>query len=146
MALVLDNAKADSAAVGGRNEDERTTNSRSSVIYVNQRVCIIGQANFAVLTWYGCVIDVEVEFGKELGMSYTSDEVAANISYVNTNTQLEALRDEVWNCTDESGNGPRVMVMGPADSGKTSLVRTLSAYGTSSFVYVCFCSCICLLW
>ena len=79
-------------------------------------------------------------------MSYTSDEVAANISYVNTNTQLEALRDEVWNCTDESGNGPRVMVMGPADSGKTSLVRTLSAYGTSSFVYVCFCSCICLLW
>ena len=39
-----------------------------------------GKARIALL----CMIDVEVEFGKSMGMSYTSDEIAANIAYVNT--------------------------------------------------------------
>jgi len=113
--------------VSGGNDDAAATKNRSSIIHIKQRYTIVGQANFAVLTWYGCTIDVEVEFGKSLGMSYISDEVFCNIAYVNTNAQLEALRDEAWKKENEGG-GPRVLVVGPADSGKTSLTRVLSAY------------------
>ena len=45
--------------------------------------------------------------------------------YVNTHFALEKLRDEA----EQNGqDGPRVLVVGPTDSGKTSLVKLLTAY------------------
>lgn len=45
--------------------------------------------------------------------------------YVNTHFALEKLRDEA----EQNGReGPRVLVVGPTNSGKTSLVKLLTAY------------------
>lgn len=113
---------------------------------------ITGPAKFAVFTWHGCVIDIDVEFGKYLGGSYcyTSQETDCNVAYVNTHAQLEAMRDEalgsLLDSNSNSGNNrrgsgggnsgssnsyepPRVLVVGPGDTGKTSLVKVLTSYG-----------------
>ena len=81
---------------------------------------------------------MDVEFGKDLEISYTSEEIVANVAFVNTHAQLEAMRDEALmgatsgNADDKTsgnGEGPRVLVVGPADCGKTSLVKVLTSYG-----------------
>lgn len=119
---------------------------------LKQSYVIPGPAKFAVFTWYGCVLDVDVEFGKSVDIMYTSEEIDANIAFVNTHAQLEALRDEALmahlnanihtkfqyseehpsnsnsSASDTLKEGPRVLVVGPTDSGKTSLVKTLISY------------------
>jgi polyribonucleotide 5'-hydroxyl-kinase len=69
----------------------------------------------AIYTWHGTTIEV-TGFCSE----YIAEETPM-ISYSNVHFALEKLRDE-------SGDGPRVLVVGPADSGKTSLVKLLTAY------------------
>ena len=96
---------------------------------------LAGNNKIAIFTWHGCVLDVELDNeNKQLDISYTSDETVANIAFVNTHAQLEALRDEAWNDisnnSESKSNGPRVMLVGPADCGKSSLSRILLAYGT----------------
>jgi len=49
------------------------------------------------------------------------------VAYVNTHAQLEALRDEAL---QQQSDGPRVMIVGPPESGKSSLARVLVAYAT----------------
>jgi len=86
----------------------------------------------AVFTWHGCTLEIT---GK-LEIVYVSKETNANLSYVNTHAQLEALRDEaMYEATvrEEQNSetvteGPRVLLTGPADSGKSSLARVLTAY------------------
>jgi len=78
----------------------------------------------AIFTWHGCVVDITCE---HLDINYTSHETAANVAYVNTHAQLEALRDEaVVNNTV----GPRTLIVGPPESGKSSLAKVLVAYAT----------------
>jgi polyribonucleotide 5'-hydroxyl-kinase len=86
-----------------------------------------GGLKIAIFTWHGCVIDVLSTDGS-LEMSYTSDETSSNIAAVNTNAQLEALRDEAAMITPIVGEGPRVMIVGPPESGKSSLAKVLTAY------------------
>jgi ABC-type protease/lipase transport system fused ATPase/permease subunit len=62
--------------------------------------------------------------------AYTSDETNANVSYVNTHAQLEVLRDEAL---ASNAAGPRVMIVGPPESGKSSLAKILVAYGKSIY-------------
>lgn len=80
-----------------------------------------GGLQLALFTWHGCVIDVDAK----VDISYVSPETEANISFINTHAQLEALRDEALK---SGGQGPRVMVVGPPESGKSSLAKTLVAY------------------
>jgi polyribonucleotide 5'-hydroxyl-kinase len=98
-----------------------------------QTYLIPGHAKFAVYTWHGCVLDVDLEFGKDLDICYTSEETVANVAYINTHAQLEAMRDEALmnatNGNNKSTDGPRVLIVGPADCGKTSLVKLLTSYG-----------------
>uniref|UniRef100_A0A7S4HRL3 Protein CLP1 homolog n=1 Tax=Odontella aurita TaxID=265563 RepID=A0A7S4HRL3_9STRA len=107
-----------------------------------------GGAKVAVFTWHGCSVDVD-DHGKSLDISYVSEETNANVAYVNTHAQLEAMRvdalaaltaaaaaisdaaadpadDEAANA--EGGDGPRVLIIGPSDTGKSSLARVLTAY------------------
>ncbi len=80
-----------------------------------------GGIQLALFTWHGCVVDVD----GNVDISYTSEETDANVSFVNTHAQLEALRDDAL----QSGSqGPRVMIVGPPESGKSSLCKTLVAY------------------
>jgi polyribonucleotide 5'-hydroxyl-kinase len=106
-----------------------------------QRVYSIPQGGIkvALFTWHGCVVDLwEGSMEGALEISYTSDETDSNVAFVNSHAQLEALRDEAslatHNARDEETrkniNGPRVMVVGPSECGKSSLVKTLVAYAT----------------
>jgi polyribonucleotide 5'-hydroxyl-kinase len=47
------------------------------------------------------------------------------VPYVNTHFALEKLRDEA---AQNKGEGPRVLVVGPNNAGKTSLVKILAGY------------------
>ena len=108
------------------------TNSTSTKLTKQSHV-ITGHAKFAIFTWHGCTIDVDVEFGKNLDISYTSEETLCNVAYVNTHAQLEAMRDEAlasyMDPSKDISPPPRVLVVGPRDSGKTSLVKVLTSYG-----------------
>ena len=96
-----------------------------------------GGIKAALFTWHGCVIDLgaaddhEGSGGVEF-FSYTSDETDANVTFVNTHAQLEALRDDAAAGKDTSGigsgQGPRVMIVGPPECGKSTLSKTLVAY------------------
>lgn len=111
------------------------TNTTSTKLTKQSHV-ITGHAKFAIFTWHGCTIDVDVEFGKSPDdMCYTSDETAFNVVYVNTHAQLEAMRDEALSASmdpkRDAAQPPRVLVVGPPDSGKTSVVKVLTSYGES---------------
>lgn len=75
--------------------------------------------NFAVFTWYGCKI--EASGG---GAMYTADSTPM-VSYVNTHAQLEARRDVALANQDY---GPRVLIVGDVDHGKSTTARILSSY------------------
>ena len=47
------------------------------------------------------------------------------VAYINTHFALDKLRDEAKH---SGGEGPRVMVVGPSNAGKTSLVKILTSY------------------
>jgi len=84
--------------------------------------------NLAIFTWYGCKVEtllcaadgtpgVHDDF-------YTADNTPM-VAYVNTHSQLEARRDVAVTTED---CGPRVLVLGSEDSGKSTTARILAAY------------------
>ncbi|KAI9683588.1 MAG: Cleavage polyadenylation factor subunit clp1 [Trizodia sp. TS-e1964] len=76
----------------------------------------------SVYTWHGCQIEVHGECEVEYIAEQTPME-----SYVNTHFALEKLRRHA---ATHGTDGPRVMVVGPENSGKTSLVKILTSYAT----------------
>jgi polyribonucleotide 5'-hydroxyl-kinase len=62
-----------------------------------------------------------------LEICYTAEstETTCNVAYVNTHAQLEALRDEA---AASGRDGPRVLLCGPQESGKSSVAKILTAY------------------
>lgn len=76
--------------------------------------------SFAVFTWYGC----KLETSGEAVSTYVSDKTPM-IAYVNTHAQLEARRDVALANSDE---GPRVLIVGSVDQGKSSLSKILASY------------------
>jgi len=49
------------------------------------------------------------------------------VSYINAHAALDKLRE---NARDKGVLGPRCMVVGPQDSGKSTLCKILASYGT----------------
>lgn len=78
------------------------------------------EESFAVFTWYGC----KLETVGEAQSIYISDKTPM-IAYVNTHAQLEARRDVALANSDE---GPRVLIVGAVDQGKSSLAKILASY------------------
>ncbi|KAG1175626.1 hypothetical protein G6F70_003966 [Rhizopus microsporus] len=74
----------------------------------------------AVYTWHGCTLEVKGQFSVE----YTANETPMT-SYLNTHLALEQLRQKM---KKEKELGPRVLVIGPHDVGKTSLCKILMSY------------------
>ncbi|CAN0151340.1 unnamed protein product, partial [Discosporangium mesarthrocarpum] len=80
----------------------------------------------AVFTWYGCTLETR---GWVESM-YVSGDTPMK-SFVNTHAQLEARRDKALQALQSgspTATGPRVMVVGPTDSGKSTLSGILAAY------------------
>ncbi|KAI8381040.1 Pre-mRNA cleavage complex II protein Clp1-domain-containing protein [Radiomyces spectabilis] len=74
----------------------------------------------AVYTWHGCTLEIRGQFLVE----YTANETPMT-SYFNTHVALQQLRQSA---RDNKEQGPRVLVIGPHDVGKTSLCKLLVSY------------------
>ncbi|KAJ2076908.1 Cleavage polyadenylation factor subunit clp1 [Coemansia sp. RSA 988] len=75
----------------------------------------------AIFSWQGCRLSVT----GECASVYVAEETAMD-SYINVHAALQQQRVAAAQAGDESG--PRVMVVGPEDSGKTALARILVSY------------------
>ncbi|RMZ76342.1 hypothetical protein DV738_g4984, partial [Chaetothyriales sp. CBS 135597] len=75
----------------------------------------------AIYTWQGCTFEVS---GDVLQSEYTAEESPMN-EYINVHFALESLRDQA---KSTHRPGPRLLILGPDDAGKTSLVKILIAY------------------
>ncbi|KIN00369.1 hypothetical protein OIDMADRAFT_42295 [Oidiodendron maius Zn] len=73
----------------------------------------------AIFTWHGCQLEITGTCEE-----YTAEETPM-VSYVNTHFALEKLRDDA---SGGRGECPKVLVVGPTNAGKTSLVKLLTAY------------------
>ena len=76
----------------------------------------------AIFTWHGCRIEV---IG-DCQVDYIAEETPMMV-YANLHFALEDLRDDA---SSEGRDGPRIMIVGSENAGKTSLVKILTAYAT----------------
>ncbi|CAM0142016.1 Cleavage polyadenylation factor subunit clp1 [Umbelopsis sp. WA50703] len=74
----------------------------------------------AVFTWHGCTL----ELSGECSVEYTANETPMD-SYLNLHLALEQMRVIA---SQQGENGPRVLILGPHDVGKTSLCKILLSY------------------
>ncbi|CAI6276496.1 unnamed protein product [Periconia digitata] len=76
----------------------------------------------AVFTWQGCRLEISGDPESE----YVAEETQM-MGCLNAHFAFENLRDAAVRSEEL---GPRVLVVGPENAGKTSLVKTLTAYAT----------------
>ena len=82
-------------------------------------------SKLAFFTWHGCVLDVKCDADDVFLYKVDPDDCTHNVAFVNTHAQLEAMRDvALSNNTD----GPRVLVVGADNTGKSTLCRVLASY------------------
>ncbi|KAL3844252.1 hypothetical protein ACJIZ3_001655 [Penstemon smallii] len=81
--------------------------------------------SWTVFTWYGATIEMDGTTETD----YTADETPM-ISYVNVHAVLDARRNRAKASPSDSdlSQGPRVIVVGPTDSGKSTLSRMLLSW------------------
>ncbi|KAF2143747.1 uncharacterized protein K452DRAFT_350175 [Aplosporella prunicola CBS 121167] len=86
----------------------------------------------AIYTWHGCKLQVEGEAESE----YVAEETPM-VEYANVHFALEGMRQKAeaaaaaapgGKASSDEALGPRVLVVGPENAGKTSLLQTLTAY------------------
>ena len=88
---------------------------------VKGKVYLFQHRKFAVFTYQGARLEVS---GQLRINPYVGNETPM-VAYANTHAQLEARRDDA---IVNSMNGPRVLIVGPTDSGKSTLARILLSY------------------
>ncbi|PGH01782.1 protein Clp1 [Helicocarpus griseus UAMH5409] len=97
----------------------------------------------AIYTWHGCTLEVSAGDPIAIGglgsappppgsgsggcqVEYVAEETPMT-EYVNIHAALETMREEAKAAGRE---GPRVLILGPEDAGKTSLTKILTGYAT----------------
>lgn len=84
-------------------------------------------------TWNGCELEVTAPSPDNYD-AYTSEpspDDTPMTSYINLHMKLQVLREAALrNFSNAEAMGPRVMVVGASNSGKTSLIRTLTGWAT----------------
>ncbi|XP_078378577.1 protein CLP1 homolog [Oculina patagonica] len=89
----------------------------------NKKFTFKAGSKVAIFTWHGCT----VEISGPLEVAYVSKETPM-VMYLNLHMGLEQKRIKAENSTDESEIGPRVLVVGPVDVGKSTLCQLLLNY------------------
>lgn len=87
---------------------------------LNRKVIFVARSKVAVYTWQGCIVTLA---GKT-DVAYTVRETPMTI-YVNTHAALEQLRVQAQT---RDSRGPRIMMVGPPDVGKSTLCKLLVNY------------------
>jgi len=80
-------------------------------------------AKVAVFTWHGCVVEVE----GEIEVGYISGETPM-VVYLNVHMAIEQIRQKVEKLEGEKLVGPKVMICGPVNVGKSTLSRIILNY------------------
>ncbi|CAD7695075.1 unnamed protein product [Ostreobium quekettii] len=88
-------------------------------IGLGEKVTIHGQ-KIAIFTYGGCLLELD----GDAEVMYTSEETPME-AYINVHNVFENQRTKAQS---NGGQGPRVMVVGPTDSGKSTLCRILINY------------------
>ncbi|KAI2470967.1 Clp1-domain-containing protein [Annulohypoxylon bovei var. microspora] len=79
-------------------------------------------------TWHGCTLEIVSPSGNyDAYISEPTADETPMVSYLNLHFKLEAIRL----AAEKAGQmGPRVLVVGPPNAGKTSLVKMLTGWAT----------------
>jgi polyribonucleotide 5'-hydroxyl-kinase len=85
----------------------------------NAEYCFQGK-KLAIYTWHGCVLKLTGVASVE----YVAGDTPMSV-YLNAHMALQHLREQ---SKDHDIDGPRVMIVGPADVGKTSVCKVLLNY------------------
>ncbi|KAJ4120121.1 Cleavage polyadenylation factor subunit clp1 [Fusarium equiseti] len=80
-----------------------------------------------ILTWHGCEFEVDGHCDVESVAEYANPTDNPANAHMNLHGQLNDMRQKAER---EGKEGPRVLVVGPADVGKTTVARTLASYAT----------------
>lgn len=75
----------------------------------------------AIFTHHGCTIETSNDAAQS---EYTAEETPMT-EYINAHFALETLRNEAQ---AQGRDGPRLLVLGPSNAGKTSLIKLFTAY------------------
>lgn len=107
----------------------------------------------AIYTWHGCTLEVSGAGDSEQSapvsgasasgsaagaggcqVEYTAEETPM-VEYANVHFALDAMRQDAKASAEATGtrrDGPRVLILGPEDAGKTSLAKILTGYAVKS--------------
>lgn len=77
----------------------------------------------AIFTWYGCTLEISAGSSPP-DVAYSSEETPMS-SYLNIHSQLQRRRELA---VVKRSSGPRVLVAGPVDAGKSTLTQILLNY------------------
>ncbi|TKA33803.1 hypothetical protein B0A50_00640 [Salinomyces thailandicus] len=77
----------------------------------------------AIFTWQGCQLEISGEAESE----YSAQETEYAVEWLSLHGMLETARDDA-----QVNGGPRVMVVGPENAGKSSLVRSLGTWAVKA--------------
>ncbi|KAM0521935.1 hypothetical protein ACHAPE_002499 [Trichoderma viride] len=80
-----------------------------------------------ILTWHGCELEIEGRCDSDSVAEYMNPIANPATSHINLHARLSDMRVDA---TRQRREGPRVMVVGPPNSGKTTLAKTLTSYAT----------------
>ncbi|PON22265.1 hypothetical protein TGAM01_v208946 [Trichoderma gamsii] len=80
-----------------------------------------------ILTWHGCELEIEGRCDSDSVAEYLNPIANPATSHINLHARLSDMRVDA---TRQRREGPRVLVVGPPNSGKTTLAKTLTSYAT----------------
>lgn len=80
-----------------------------------------------ILTWHGCELEVEGRCEGDFVAEYATPAANPANAHVNLHARLGEMRAAA---AREGREGPRVLIAGPPNSGKTTVARTLTSYAT----------------
>ncbi|KAL7800258.1 Pre-mRNA cleavage complex II protein Clp1 domain-containing protein [Trichoderma ceciliae] len=80
-----------------------------------------------ILTWHGCELEIEGRCDDDSVAEYLSPAANPATSHINLHARLNDMRVDA---ARQRREGPRVLVVGPPNSGKTTLAKALTSYAT----------------